>query len=159
MEPAETEIGERYPSELSSACQEPFHSFSLVLSSSHCRSLGTLHERLRSFSRRLLIYYEQSISLGCKVPYFYSLIVAQSEYVLCGHESLLLFIHFCPMARAHVCASPSHLCTAVSTTQEHFNQTGLMRWTRKLFGKGTLISMCVLNLLKLIKKLIKHWTI
>lgn len=44
--------------------------------------------------------------------------------------------------------------STVSTMQELFNQMGLMRWTEK----GTLIRMCVLNLLKLIKKLIKHWT-
>uniref|UniRef100_A0A4W6C520 EF-hand domain-containing protein n=1 Tax=Lates calcarifer TaxID=8187 RepID=A0A4W6C520_LATCA len=57
-----TNLGEKesHPSELSSVCQELF---SLSLSP-YCRSLGTLHERLRSFSRRLLIYYEQSISLG-----------------------------------------------------------------------------------------------
>lgn len=134
----------------------PLSSF---LPSPYCCSLGTLHERLRSFSRRLLIYYEQSISLGWNVSYFYTLIVSQIEYVLHRQwKHPFIYLYFV-CACMWVYTLPSRCSTTVSTTRELFNQMGLMRWTWKPFGKGTLIRMCVLNLLKLIKKLIKHLTI
>lgn len=152
MEPAETEMGEKsHPSESSSVCQEPFHSslsgclLSLFLPPRYDRSRGTLHERLRWLSRK-------AVDILWTVHKSW---LKKSALLLCSH---------CPVERictVQTVTASSYLFTrtSVSTKPELFNQMALMRWTWKPFGKGTLIRMCVLNPLNLIKKLIKHLTI